>query len=418
MKITKLKLQNFRTHENLILHPQDVNTLSGANGTGKTSIKEAILFALYGRNMSGSNIGLSEQIKTGKTALAVEIEFEGFSIIRKKSSSKTALFYIDGSQPSIQSTVAQRDLETQLPEPELFQAIFDVGYFGQLSESEQRNLILGVTPDVKIKELAHQEFSWLEEVEKDFPVFFGEYETERARFLRLRRGKQAELDSISVKIETNVESVDDYDFQIEELEGKIAKLNATSIDSVRCDKCNQVIFNPALEEHNKALQEARWEMDRLTQTKQRASTGIENTKKEAKVLEKNICDLTKVIDMLGPKGLPAIEMDLKLKPILEFLKKEIKGFDIITLEEVKSTLEWKECFKILVNNVQYDNLSTGEKIKVDIALSKLLDKLSSETVNMFFIDHVESLTGKIPTLEGQVFKAEVSEKKQLIFKTE
>jgi chromosome segregation ATPase len=267
---------------------------------------------------------------------------------------------------------------------------------------------------VKIKELAHKEFSWLEEVEKKFPVFFGEYESERGRFLRLRRNKQSELDSILSKVSFVGEQDEDTEYRIETLQKNIQELKGAAGTTQICPTCNQVVANPTTKE----LQEAVSELNRLVLSRKQTGDSIENMKKEQKVLEKDICDLTKVIDMLGPKGLPAIEMDLKLKPILEFLKKEIKGLEIVTLEEVKSTLEWKECFKVFVNKVQYNRLSTGEKIKVDIAMSKLLDKLSSETVNMFFVDHVESLTGKLPNLTGQVFLAEVSDKQQLVFKAE
>jgi hypothetical protein len=57
-------------------------------------------------------------------------------------------------------------------------------------------------------------------------------------------------------------------------------------------------------------------------------------------------------------------------------------------------------------------------MKVDIAISKLLDKLSGQETNMFFIDHQESITGELPKLEGQIFYAKVSEDKNLKLITE
>lgn len=418
MKIKKITLENFRNHEHLIIKPSQKTTLSGSNGCGKTSVKEAILFALYGRNLVGNNIGLDKQIKYGKTATAVTIEFEDFTIIRKKSSSKNILFYIDGSQPSIQSEVAQRDFETIVPNSELFQAVFDVGYFMRMPENEQRSLVLKHTPDVNAKELAHKTYSWLDEVSQKFPVFFSDYEQERSRLLGLRKSRQRELDSKLMKIETYAEQDDDNGYNIKTLEERIVLLERTSVKEKLCETCHQPLLDPARAEHNKALQEARWELSRLVQAKKNSDINLGELQKETKNLELEISDLTKVIGIFSPNGLPAIEMDLKLKPILKFLQKEIPGLDIKTLEEVKSTLEWKETFRVFVNNVQYNNLSTGEKIKVDIAMSKLLNKISGETINMFFVDHVECLTGKIPTLPGMTLSAEVSESKHLVIKTE
>jgi hypothetical protein len=415
MKLKKLKMENFRKNENTTLEFKNKNTLLGSNGVGKTSIKEAILFALYGRDLSGSIKGLDGLIRNGQPALAVTAEFETYTIIRKKSLGKSLLFYVDGSQPSVQSQIAQRDLEAHiLPTPEVFQAIFDIGFFmKQLSEKERRLVILSLTPKIDIKMLAHEEYDWLESVESKFPVFYDEYEVERDRFLRIRRQRQTDLDKLLAKIELTDQSADGTDDRIKELREKIAKLKATPNDSKICESCGQTICDPTWTLIANETRELTWELNRLVDTKEAGKANKRELAVQRLQLGKDVLDLTKVIDMLGPKGLPAIELDIKLKPILEYLQKEIKGLEIITLEEVKSTLEWRECFHIAVNGVIYEKLSTGEQMKVDIAISKLLDKLSGQVVNMFFVDHVESLTGKVPNLEGQTFLAQVSEDKNL-----
>lgn len=56
MRITELKLKNFRNYEDLILRPDpDTNLFFGRNGSGKTNLLEAIHYAALGRSHRISN---------------------------------------------------------------------------------------------------------------------------------------------------------------------------------------------------------------------------------------------------------------------------------------------------------------------------------------------------------------------------
>ena len=56
MRITELKLKNFRNYENLVLYPDSgVNLFFGRNGSGKTNLLEAIHYAALGRSHRISN---------------------------------------------------------------------------------------------------------------------------------------------------------------------------------------------------------------------------------------------------------------------------------------------------------------------------------------------------------------------------
>jgi hypothetical protein len=57
-------------------------------------------------------------------------------------------------------------------------------------------------------------------------------------------------------------------------------------------------------------------------------------------------------------------------------------------------------------------MSTGEKKKVDIAISKIINKLSGSKLNIFFIDNAEAID-KIPNLVTQSFLARVTQDKEL-----
>ena len=76
MKINRVRLENYRVHENLdIEFSSGINLLLGANGKGKSSILEAIGFALFGSEQRTKNT--KEAITYGKKNAKIEINFTG-----------------------------------------------------------------------------------------------------------------------------------------------------------------------------------------------------------------------------------------------------------------------------------------------------------------------------------------------------
>lgn len=79
MKINNLTLENFRIHENLFIEfEKGLNLLLGENGSGKSSILEAIGITLFGSSFRDGNIkGQKQCIKIGKKNALIKIEFVG-----------------------------------------------------------------------------------------------------------------------------------------------------------------------------------------------------------------------------------------------------------------------------------------------------------------------------------------------------
>lgn len=149
---------------------------------------------------------------------------------------------------------------------------------------------------------------------------------------------------------------------------------------------------------------------------------IDENKKSVIELEKNLIELKNLVEILSPKGLSNEEMNIKLNSLKDRLQKEIEGVDIHLLELLKSEMGYRKIFKISVNGIEYKRLSCGEKKKIDVFLSTVLNAMLKErfnnAINIFFIDGMEALSQTINFSDNlvQIFLSEVSEN-ELAIKT-
>lgn len=97
LTITKIKLTNFKSHKNLEVSFKDLNVLIGENGSGKSSILEAICYCLFGAVASGAK--KSELYKYGTKTGGVTLEFNnGYKLVRDLS---TGIKLLDKSNNTI-----------------------------------------------------------------------------------------------------------------------------------------------------------------------------------------------------------------------------------------------------------------------------------------------------------------------------
>lgn len=403
MKLKQIALRNFRKFDEIYVNPSDETELSGNNGCGKTTFKEAVLFGLYGRDNTGSNISNEGLIKNGQVIAEVELEFEDFTLKRVKSAGASKAFIKEGDNKY--EGVAQRDLDTTIPKHNLFASVFDVGYFHKLPEKEQRQIVLENTPAVDRKDLFSELYPGYEQLLTEFNVNLDEgYGTARKRVMTALKDVSNDIRMIGVPTPLVYipEEIELVETELKHLEEVMLKLP----DS-QCKECGQPL--PQVTEVKTKISVEQARLQQMLATNKKIEEDSKLAKKEKEELQDIAGNLQWLADKLAPKQMPAVEFGIKIKPIVKFLNTILPGIEIETTRVLKTTMEWEECFVIKYNGVDYERLSTGETKKVSLAFSEMLDKLTNYKVGIKFVDHMECITGKLPQVGGQLILARVAE---------
>jgi hypothetical protein len=223
---------------------------------------------------------------------------------------------------------------------DIFNAVFNVGYFMKLEDKEQRLLLIQNTP--KIDKIA---------------------------LFKKMGGKISVLDK---------DTLDDVPESIKILGAKKLHLSKTKATYT------------AILDYLKVFP--------LVATKKTAAT-----KKIQEIIDSEITRITKLLDTNNHiltelednykilTNLPIEEMKIKLSDLDARLKTEFKNVEIVLKELYKSEIGYKEIFKFKINGIEYKNLSAGEKIRFDIIVSKFFNSLLADPIDCYFLDDTSLL---------------------------
>lgn len=204
MKLTRLRFINFKKFTDEVLFEfKDSNLISGKNGEGKTSIKDALTFCLYNRTADGSNADSSKYISTGKPKCLVEAIFESkgqtHTVVRERTDKQTRITYQDGSQSEDDSKITQELLESIVPSFKDFYSVFSIGWFMSRTDREKRDYILKLTPKIDRAKL-FEKLGGMEEDIEDFGLLFDDLEKTHKNLLTNRLSNERDIDDMNVFI--------------------------------------------------------------------------------------------------------------------------------------------------------------------------------------------------------------------------
>jgi exonuclease SbcC len=153
MRLISLRLENFRQHKSTEIHfPSGLTGILGANGSGKSTILEAIAWALYG-NQAGVTRGEADtliwRLAPGKSSAIAELTFgfngQTYTIKRSQSSSKSTAELHHEGKTIANSTKAVNEKLSQLlgmTHQEFFNSYFtgqkDLNFLGAIKGATER----------------------------------------------------------------------------------------------------------------------------------------------------------------------------------------------------------------------------------------------------------------------------------------
>lgn len=164
MKITTIKLKDFRNHLETEIDLAPLTIIKGRNNSGKTSVRHAIEVALTGRAefTDRGGRGLSDAIRVGQKAGVVELDVERIgAIARTIKASGSTLQVADWTG----TATAQQDLlYSKLDaDADLISALLNVSSFISLTPREQKDMLFKIArPEISIQQLMVAVNDWAE----------------------------------------------------------------------------------------------------------------------------------------------------------------------------------------------------------------------------------------------------------------
>lgn len=154
MKIKSLTLKNFKKFEDKVFEFGDLNTISGMNGEGKSTILEAIVICIYGKLPDGGN-DINKFITNGADKSKILVEIEGIgAITRTLSKSGSNRLMLDGEKIA-QSVFEQSN---NLIPVEYFLSSINPNYWIDLDYKDRRKIFSLLTPKPDTKSLFDEKY--------------------------------------------------------------------------------------------------------------------------------------------------------------------------------------------------------------------------------------------------------------------
>ncbi len=163
MRILRLRLQNYRRHRDVEMEfPDGVIAIVGRNGSGKTSLLEAVAFALYGTQATRTAKALlrSDQAPPGdplRVELDAELAGQAITIIRELRGSQqtgVATLIVDGhtivapQAGSFEAVTTEISQRLGLDRDTFFTTVFaqqkDLARLADKSKTERKRMVLGM----------------------------------------------------------------------------------------------------------------------------------------------------------------------------------------------------------------------------------------------------------------------------------
>jgi DNA repair exonuclease SbcCD ATPase subunit len=151
MRVQKLVLKNFRSHQETVLELDRFNFIRGPNGSGKSSIQLALEYLFTGRCelTDAAGRGAEALIRSGQKELEVSATLESGEAICRRRTSRAHIVEINGKRVPIDA--AETFLAKQFGPADVLSAVLNADRFVEMPEAEQQRFLAQLVEAGKIE---------------------------------------------------------------------------------------------------------------------------------------------------------------------------------------------------------------------------------------------------------------------------
>lgn len=373
--ITYLKLTNFRRHAETELHfseSDQVVLVSGNNGAGKSTIFEAVQYALYGEGRNG-RANIERLVRKGGEleGLEVEIRFEiagvSYTVRRRRDSKLSSAILLANDIPLMEGA---REVTAEVAKI----LGMDSRGFRLATYAQQRELdglasmrpadrgqmlsrLLRLDVVSRAKETARGEFRQRREVLRAIGTAAGVVETETA------------LLEVRAELETVGKGLDAARDQVAILDAEIAAGGATE-EAYQAAKAGQVRLEALVSAAETEVARARAEMESIVvpENKPAPGRGLEDLQRESTEVERSIAEgeaANKQLERLRIVRGEIARCDERLKEIDDLLTTK-DGADLDSLQ-VAATMASEEAGELVRRRGELRDAYVATKERLEVA---------------------------------------------------
>lgn len=350
MKIKLLRVENLKKVKYLEFEPEDnVIVISGKNGTGKTSVLDAIMYGLTG----GAGMkDVTKPIREGEDHAEVILKLDNFTVKRHWTSNERSYLTIT-SDEGIPYKSPQNMLDSFLGK-----LSFDPLEFSLLKPREQRDLLLealGLKKKLNELDVKREEIYQVRTIiGRELKSYEGQLEGTKRPEKDLPE-KEISISQLSQKLE----EAKDYN---NSLNAARSRLNDT-LDDISDTKREIERLKAKLE----SLEEEKTELEKFLEDKEYIDiTPIREEIKEAEEINSKIREAERYRELLNIISGKRKEYREKTDKIEEIDKEKLK---ILQEKEMPISGLSIDGDGVSYNGIPFNQLSSSEKLKISIAIA-------------------------------------------------
>lgn len=236
MKIQRLVLKNFRSHQETVLELDRFNFIRGPNGCGKSSIQMALEYVFTGRCelTDGAGRGAEALIRLGEKEFEVSAVLDSGETICRRRTPRSQAVEINGKRVPVDA--AEAFLAKQFGSADVLSAVLNADRFVEMPEAEQQRFLAQLVEAGKI-EIPEEISDGLLAINEELPRLAGVADVEAAhkRFYDLRTETNRALKSLghvdNSEIPSDIPTVLDVRKKLEELRRQKERLIAQKAET-------------------------------------------------------------------------------------------------------------------------------------------------------------------------------------------